>query len=86
MNKEEYIETMLDEIYSKYRIYFFNEGTVPNLVTLSPQMCSTVIDYFQLPEFSTVFGMKVLVSSEVTDFNKIGVYHIERPDEWKNTI
>lgn len=86
MNKEEYIETMLDEIYSKYRIYFFNEGVVPNLVTLSPKMYDTVMNYFNLNGFTTIFGMNIVVSSDITDFGEIGVYRIERPEEWKNTI
>lgn len=86
MNTEEYINTMLDVIYDKYKLYLMNEGEKPNLVTLSPEMCNTVIDYFQFEELTTIFGMNIIVSSEVYDFNKIGVYRIERPDEWKSII
>lgn len=86
MDREEYIENLLDVIHKKYKVYLFNEGEMPNLITLSPKMCDTLINYFQLQEFTTIFGMKILISSEVDDFNKIGIYRIERPDEWKNII
>lgn len=83
---DKYIDTMLDIIYEKYKNYFMNEGEIPNLITLSPKMCSVVINYFQLPELTTVLGMNIVVSSEVDSFDKIGVYRIERPDEWKDII
>ena len=86
MNKEEYIEALLDVIHKKYKAYLFNEGEMPNLITLSPKMYDTVMNYFNLNRFTTVFGMNIVVSSDITDFGGIGVYRIERPDQWKSTI
>ena len=84
--RENDVEEILDTIYEKYKLYFLNEGEAPNLVTLSPYMCHTFVDYFNLEEFNTIFGMNIIISSEVYDFNKIGVYRIESPDKWKNII